>query len=804
MGRVGLPEIEFSLINGETNKYNPEDTGTIGLVQAVNIDAFEMYRGISKVHGSSRVSDYAGAAIASVNYFEAFDLDSNLQKQVLVLASGVLSRLNADKTFTPLASGLVNEPLCGTTYNNRIHFCSPNNTPFKVDVAGNVSRWGVLAPGLQETTVQTFDDATDWFVNVTNTIATNPHSSPDIVTSTGSLTLNKIDPTTSGVSVTTSGMGWDLSPVQSGVASFLVYIPGGAITSLAPTGTAVQMMLGSGTSNEFENSYRYNYTIGEFSEGWNLASAVLTDPDQITGHGVDLSDVEAARFSIFLKQPITTTASNFRLDHLYYTDVGTPDYITVTGANPPMVDETIRYGVSFVSRYGWESNMGPAGTAMLVSGTNYLSDLPISQDTQVIQRNIYRDLDLDETFLYVGSVYDNTTTTFIDDTPFESLGQTTPPLAGDATIDHTVPPRLRSATVWNNSIVGVEEGFPFRLQMSPPIEVEGFAPIHSVDLDGELLVPKANFAGMIVYGKESTYVFQGDSALTSVSTLLTPALGAVGRRAVERIKNYTACLNQDGPYLTYQTTGSWFLGDPIRGVFESEVDPNGLADAFVLHDPRRFRLIYFMKSSASGPTDIIYIWSYGKMGSGQAYNEGGGIDTLDARRGGWFKIHLPASINPQCAELVKIEENRPAVYIGGNDGYVYHLQDEDTYNYATGLTTTGVQMIIETGDVPFGQSADGIGFPRYLEINGNFTSTSSTTLRCTVEGREHAGGPVLSSSTFNVAFSGTSDVRTVGIPDNVWGQYGRVKVTNSGVGEGVQLKSLKVYYNPSKAMTGER
>lgn len=94
-----------------------------------------------------------------------------------------------------------------------------------------------------------------------------------------------------------------------------------------------------------------------------------------------------------------------------------------------------QYFVTFVNNQGTESNPSPASASLTVLYQAVaLTNVPVSSDPQVTKRNIYRIGGTSSSYRYVGTINDNTTTIYTDDTPDIDLSTTTLSFA------HDVPP----------------------------------------------------------------------------------------------------------------------------------------------------------------------------------------------------------------------------------------------------------------------------------------------------------------------------------------------------------------------------
>jgi len=202
-----LPFTEFRLDSGIITSFRYEEVGPNGLLQAINCDPSEVWRGIGKVSGSTLVSDDHGSAVESVHYFESLDLNATTQRQIITLAGGALYSLNTTtKALTSLASGFTSEALASIVFNDRLHLASPNNDPKKVDTALQVSNWGVKAPGETETALEAFSSEANFSINSTNTKADSTTTAPGFPASTTSVQVNKVSTAVSTVVLTRTGL----------------------------------------------------------------------------------------------------------------------------------------------------------------------------------------------------------------------------------------------------------------------------------------------------------------------------------------------------------------------------------------------------------------------------------------------------------------------------------------------------------------------------------------------------------------------------------------------------------------------
>jgi len=799
--RGALGQLTWTIFTGENDKYNPEDSSGKYLHNAQNIDSYSVYRGAGKIHGSKRVSaSGTGSAWNSLNWFAAENLNGNEQYRLVGTSSGTLYDIDLTSgELTVLASGYSNEALSSFVYNDLLFLCSPNNAPRKLDMQGNESQWGINAPGTNQTVLEGFEDASVFSMNGSNTWLNNPLTPPDVVNSLLSVQVNKDDPTVSGAELSRTGLHLNLIPAGDGIISTFFYIPGGSLNLFPASGTCVQIQIGTGG---FTNSSSYRFSKGNIQEGWNLLSYLYSYPDSHTGSSGTYGNITDVTYSLFLTPG--TTESGFLWDNMFYFDSGTPSGICVTGTGP-MINDTVTYRVSYVTSYGVESNAGPISNSILVSGTVQLHNIPISPDSQVIKRHIYRDLDGDQTFLRVATIYDNVTTSYLDNSAHDSLSLTTPYYAQDpANKDHTPPSKMRDATFWNGSVVAINENQPFRLDIFQPGQPEAVRGNAALFTDLANIGLEKNPLGLMILEKTKTYRMIGQTAIDSVMEIVDNEVGTLGRRSHTTLKYNVASVHSSGPFFVYQGPDNWAFAGAVRTFWEN-LDSQILPEIFMVHDQRRLQLIFFCQTYKDGPYDKIKTYSYAKIGLGKTYYNNEGISATDPREGAWLSIVPPASIDPRCGCAGLTAASIPAVYVGCSDGFVYHLFDEDTHNWSTMTSEAPVVSILETNDAPFGQSASGRGRPRYLEISGDFSATATTTLNVVVEGRDRPNGPVMTSGVFDVVFTDSMSSRMVPIPNSVFGNWGRVRITNSGLNEFPQFYNITLHYIPIGGLiTGPR
>lgn len=122
------------------------------LLQAVNVDYYEVAGGVGKVDGTLRRSDTASPVEPweSLHHHEGF-LSGVLTRIQVGLTGTTLRRIAADQSLSTLKTGMTAEPLFGVSAQDRLHLASENNTPVKVRLDNTVANWGIAAPSTAPT-----------------------------------------------------------------------------------------------------------------------------------------------------------------------------------------------------------------------------------------------------------------------------------------------------------------------------------------------------------------------------------------------------------------------------------------------------------------------------------------------------------------------------------------------------------------------------------------------------------------------------------------------------------------------------
>jgi hypothetical protein len=755
---------------GLLTNFNPAELNGAGLLISQNADGYGVFRAYGKVPGSSRKSWNALAPVVSLHYFEYFDLAGTLRREALELAGGTLYRINDDLSLDTLKSGIVSEPLRSATQFDRIHFCSKHNDPFKWD-GSEVLRWGVYAPGQEVVQFQAIDDNTDWTINGANTKADSDIAKND----TGSVQVNKVDATTIEVSLTRTGvaqniLGYSLS------AYMWFFIPGAAIGRLRNTSFAAEIQLGDAG---LVNADQWQFEVGQLHAGWNLLSIVLVSPSASTGTGADLTAIDTIRLSFFTEQ-VAATQDGFRWNQFFATDPGYPD-VALGGVGA--VIGNVSYRVTYLSRNGVESNAGPPSVTITAGGagnTIELSGIPVSPDPQVLARRIYRDQANDAIWRFVVQIDDNNTTTYSDALSNDARSLTQPPLAASADNDNSPPPRMTEVVEWKGHLCGIDAENPFQFNMSLFNRPDAWPLLYPRQFNDQLVGIRQHVRGLLLFATDAQKLVRGDSFASFVFEDIHPSIGVTGTRAHAETNRQVVGWHDDGLY-AFDGFDPWYLSAQILDQVR-ELPPEEFTDAIVVHDRSRFRVLMFLRSALDGDYDKILTYGYGQLSIGEVSSVGSGVTSHDLRRGVWSSLKLPDSVKPLCAAQVERGADRPELWIGCDDGFVYFLQDPNAIDYAAQTLFEPVDCDIESLPVQLGGDEDVEGRPRYLYVSMVCTNESIWTI--TVSTLKSADGGVVDSVTFDYTFpAGVSDPKITIPKALIQADYAKVRMRNARLGE---------------------
>ena len=795
-----LPSHVLSTSGGLRTNFRPQENPGATWLSCVNMDTFDEFNAVGKIPGSERVSDQHPGPVLSLHYFEYTGLDGIRRREALSASSGNLYLVNSNKSLTLLASGLAPEALASVTAGNEIHFTGESQRGLPTGGiqwdGTNARNWGLVAPGSTRSVRLALDAASDFTASTDVTATTDAVVKRDAI---ASVRVDKLGTTSADAYIEDDGLGLNLS---TGGDFFYVwlFVPAGSLQKLATSGAAIEVRYGDAG---LANSHSAYWGVGEIVQGWNLLSWDRTAPEATTGTGATLSSVDTVRLRIIFSSSSRTQAG-FRWDSLYATDDGSP---TAAVGAAGAITGAARYRVTYVDETGFESNAGPASNSITLSSQRgTLTAIPISSDPKVIARRIYRDRNADAIYLFVDQIDDNVTTTYSDNVAQASLGLEQPPLAGDADLDHSPPENFRDATLWNNRIWGISADNPGTLVPSNINGHDGYPIVDQVTYEDELIAVRPHALGLLVYANDRIYLQTGlgtiDDPVRAVEA--TSQSGTNGRRTAVRAKGLNVTVREFEAFLISDPFDPWQLNFPVLDSFKG-LDPERLRDMHVTLDRSRLRICFFGKRSAN--FDFAKSYQYGTSGQFQVTGDGPGVDPQDLRQGTWRDIDLPASVNPQCSEMVERTAGREELWIGGADGYIYRLfaSPESGANFAAGLGEEAVKSRIEWNAVRLGSAPQARGAPKYLHLSGVFPQNSTWRVRISLLAAPE--GRVLKAIDFDVDLGPLRSDVIFRINQELLGghaEYCQVRLSNQSLGATGLFRHVELFYQQRGDFRGQR
>lgn len=281
------------------------------------------------------------------------------------------------------------------------------------------------------------------------------------------------------------------------------------------------------------------------------------------------------------------------------------DNLTATtrvGIDKPTTAPTVAAGAAgnLSGKYQWrvtfesathESSPGPVSTQLTVTGQQAdLSAVPTSPDTQVIRRNIYRIGGTVPEWRFVGSIEDNTTTTFTDNVADTALGDT-------LGFDRDPPPTAITFMVEHKQrLLGVAGN---KLYLSNYQEPEGWDPARFLTVGGASdIVAVASTGSVALILKDTEAFLLAGESLADFVLLPVAKVGCLAPNSVVSAEGSVLWLAHDGVRI-FDGRSVQYIGQEVRRTIESVplstrrqavgVFANGM---YVLSFPGQFTLVY--------------------------------------------------------------------------------------------------------------------------------------------------------------------------------------------------------------------
>lgn len=554
------------------------------------------------------------------------------------------------------------------------------------------------------------DGGADWAVNGTNGVAIDTGESAPTTTgpsSTNSLRLNKTDQTTNELYIENDAAiasPHDLTDATSGQATIWLYI---STAWFLNQGAAVKIRLGNFDGGGDHSFNEYHFSRNEIDDGWVELAIDLANPDVVEQAEVDLSAVDYIRVTFVFRNQ-NTQEDNYRVDELRKETTG-----NLTG--------TVSYKITYESRWGVESNAGPASEFVTVpvgGGTIDLTEIPVSPDPNIIRRHLYRTPAGGASWLFLTTIEDNLTTTYTDNTPDGSLGQLTPPEAGDSDgVDNSQPPPAGIIKVWKRTVFLAGDPLnPHLLYFSRNDNFEAFPLLNAFELDSRITGIFDTFLGLIVTTETDYWRVLGDNPDYIVEKVIQ-GMGAVGPRAVGTARVIGWAVDQDGMRV-YDLRDTLKASEPIRDLYEP-IDKSTMPSMHTVHLRRLNTILQFF------PSGEIFQYQYV-------------LD--DVREGWWSTVVLDSALTFSLLDSEEVEDadGIHRLYVGADDGQLYEFMAEDALNWVDrDGTEYPIVMRLRTPPLRLGelgrdtQPGQQKPRPRFLELRtreGTLQDTVWTTL----------------------------------------------------------------------------
>jgi hypothetical protein len=729
MGREHIPYLDIKGFQGIYTKSTPEVLQAEQLSVAQNCDFFEEYGAIAKMRGSSRILNepYTEQGVVQkipwVEHYKSADLDGTILRQTMCAAGTVLGRVE-NGAILPLLTNRTANMVYDSTFIDRFMFLT-NYNPDLVGVGDDnvkydgavFTQWGVSPPGTVVTVVDDFDSAAAWTpyrCDLSDQLSTTTghitwdgesvridaagQSGPPIGSTTfytsDAFSLERAHP---GDGFYAQGDSRENEDAIRNRVSFFTYFPRGSLTrSLTfPTnhgfqvaGPVLSVYVSPDASTTANNNWQFDFTNGVIREGWNKINLDFASgepggnqPNSPVGQQTGFfypedQTIRRTRFEFYLQTDQTVT-SGLRIDKYQKTDEGA---LVASPSGEGDITGRYLYKVVYVSKYGQLSNAGPSSVSITAAshGQIDLTRIPVSPDTQVTARRIYRTVGNGSVWLFLDEILDNVTTTYIDVVADGSLSNETAPQAGDYSDDNSVPPKCGIVYAWKKTIfMGGDPQNPYTLYYSEDAEFESFPLINALDMDGKITGIYETYAGLVIETETGKWQLIGDNPDFSFDKIVH-GMGCVGRRACGTARLIGYAVDRDGLRL-FDLSETSKISEPIRDKYDTEIDKVNIELIHTVHSKAKNMILQF-NPDADGDYTSIFQYQYP-------------IDSVGA--GYWSQIVTPDAANLNFLDACEIEDANGDFQIlaGGADGMIYRLFNDNSKNW---VDAAGVEYAIDS------------------------------------------------------------------------------------------------------------
>jgi hypothetical protein len=825
--RTRLPFIDLLNFIGLNTKTSNEIKNDLSVEVSNNTDLFRIYGAVSKTYGSSRVlsSVYTEDSVVKkfswVGFWKNTSLNGQTDRQVLTAGGTKLHKVETAGTLTALTGTgfkITEDWIEGLPHmaqkardlmfitNQNPDLIGNGNTLVKYDGL-EISRWGLQGPGGEPNVTHriTTVGATPPTGPNNTWIPTNGTAVADSITTRDgyaiSMTKTSVASTNAYIE-TVLATPLNANSNHYGSISVYVFVPLGELTKLASVnaldiymGGTTQVSSGITIPDFSTNYYRWQVPIGELFEGWNLVtlgtSTTSTDEaydSRLTVAGsVTLSALSAIRLGIN-SVAVGTLPAGIRWSFLRSFTRGN---LTSTQGAAGLVfasGDVFSYKVTFVNKQGFESNAGPQSADLTLSTATAdiaLTEIPVSSDTQVIARKIYRTVAAGSLWIFVDTINDNTTTTYSDVIADTLLGNTSPPEIGDVSLDHSLPPQMGIIKFWRQTMFGAgDPNSPQSVFFSDVAEPEGWPQLNTATLDDKITAIYETYSALIIETELGKWQVTGENPDFRFDKIINN-IGCVGRRAAGETRIVGWAIDRDGMRL-YDANNPVKISEPIRDKFE-EFTKTYLEYTHSLHsksDNAIFMCIPGATQYSFNADNFVFQYPVDEVGQGW-----------------WWKLNLPTTVNILDMEEVEDSDGEQHVYFGSTDGMIYELFDRDSKSWATATSSEAISTQIATKWLRLGQLGEGSDqatgrvAPRLIEVITSGDACTWTVLIETATGPDQA--TATSSVSVPVVFGDTNEkLMRYPIKNTLQpGEYVRVTATQDTTDISSQLLALRLYFH---------
>jgi hypothetical protein len=431
-------------------------------------------------------------------------------------------------------------------------------------------------------------------------------------------------------------------------------------------------------------NYYFGYGTNLYT-GVNPSSALASG---FSGNPMGIAQVEGSTW-------VMDTAKQIREDGsgVYNWGVAAPaaactPSLTGTGTLPPPDPNgspagQYEYFVTFVaSGAGAESNPGPASAKITApaGSTNYiyLTAIPTSPDPQVTSRNIYRAGGTQGATLQVGTINDNTTTTFIDD-----MADVTAALEGLVMATNHDPPPPASSVVgpyFGYLIAFNSVAHPNRLWWSLPAEPSYWpgallADGQWVDVgdDGEaILAVTVHSNVLVIYKQYSIWRIVGTPDLGTLEQC-SAQYGILGARAAVSAGPYDYFATGEGVY-KFDLDRATEVGQPIKPIFLGQYTPLGAGNQIQPLDPAYSSLTAL--GYANGRLFVSYPEPTAPLPAFDHFNSCILVYHEDSQKWATMRINSPTGVSSSAVDCFHAVGT---VVFGSSNNVILQLYQNQTY-----------------------------------------------------------------------------------------------------------------------------